>query len=77
MTFDDVLNNGLVFVDEYMCICGGQIRIWIIYVVRFEFELFIFFAEKSTVGAVLDWTALTNTHSRGGLLYNHPYRYMQ
>jgi hypothetical protein len=52
------------------------IWIWIkyIYVVRFEFELFIFFAEKSTVGAVLDWTALTNTHSRGGWGYNRPYR---
>jgi len=37
--------------------------------VRFEFELFIFSAGKSTVGAVLDWTALTNTHSRG-----RPYR---
>jgi len=28
MTWDDVLNNGLVFVDVYMYICGGQIRIW-------------------------------------------------
>jgi len=27
MTCDDVLNNGLVFVDVYMYICGGQIRI--------------------------------------------------
>jgi len=43
-------------------------------VVRFEFELFIFFAGKSTVGAVLDWTALTNTHSRGGWWYSRPYR---
>ena len=44
MTCDDVLNNGLVFVDVYMYICGGQIRIWIVYIymVRFEFELFIF-----------------------------------
>ena len=25
MTCDDVLNNGLVFVDVYMYICGGQI----------------------------------------------------
>jgi hypothetical protein len=31
MTCDDVLNNGLVFVDVYMYICSGQIRIWIIY----------------------------------------------
>ena len=45
MTCDDVLNNGLVFVDVYICIFVA---------VRFEFELFIFFAEKSTVGAVLD-----------------------
>jgi hypothetical protein len=61
-----VLNNGFVFVDVYMYIYGGQIRIWIIYiyVVKFEFEFF--FAGKSTVGAVLDWTALTNAHSRGG-----------
>ena len=35
--------------------------------VRFEFELFIFFAGKSTVGAVLGSTALTNTR-------NCPYR---
>jgi hypothetical protein len=27
MTCDDVLYNALVFVDVYMCICGGQIRI--------------------------------------------------
>jgi hypothetical protein len=27
MISDDVLNNGLVFLDVYMCICGGQIRI--------------------------------------------------
>jgi len=27
MTCDDVLNNGLVFVDVYMYICGGQIQI--------------------------------------------------
>ena len=33
-----------------------------------------FFSEKSTVGAVLDWTTLTNTHSRGGWWYNRPYR---
>ena len=55
MTCDDVLNNGLVFVDVYMYICGGQIRIYIyvcVCVVRFEFEFF--FAGKSTVGAVLD-----------------------
>ena len=58
-----------------MYICDGQIRIWIIYIymVRFEFEFF-FFAGKSTVEAVLDWTALTNTHSRGGRWYSRPYR---
>ena len=44
-----------------------------IYVVRFEFELF-FFAGKFTVGAVLDWTTLTNTHSMGGWWYSRPYR---
>jgi len=27
MICDDVLNNSLVFVDVYMYICGGQIRI--------------------------------------------------
>ena len=27
MTCDDVLNNGLMFVDVYMYIYGGQIRI--------------------------------------------------
>ena len=32
MICDDVLNNGLVFVDVYMYICGGQIRIRIIYI---------------------------------------------
>ena len=35
---------------------------------------YFFFAWKSTVGAVLDWTALTNTHSRGGWWYSRPYR---
>ena len=55
MTCDDVLNNGLVFVDVYICIFMAVI---------FEFELYIymwsnlnlnyFFAGKSTVGAVLD-----------------------
>jgi len=28
--------------------------------------IYFFFAEKSTIGAVLDRTALTNTHSRSG-----------
>ena len=44
---------------DHMCAFG----IWI-----------IFFAGKSIVGAVLDWTALTNTHSRGGWWYSRPYR---
>ena len=78
MICDDVLNNGLMFVDVYMYICGGRIRIWILYIyiymVRFEFELFFFLLKKSTIGAVLDWTVLTNTHSRGGWWYSRPYR---
>jgi hypothetical protein len=53
MTCDDVLNNGLVFVDVYICVYV---------VVRFEFELYMwldlnlnyFFARKSIVGEVLD-----------------------
>jgi hypothetical protein len=72
MTCNDVLNNGLMFVDVYMCICGGQIRIWVIYMWS-DLNL-NFFAGKSTVGAVLGWTALTNTHIRGGWWYSHPYR---
>ena len=39
-----------------------------------DLNLNFFFAGKSTVGAVLDWTALTNTHSRGGWWYSHRYR---
>ena len=75
MTCDDVLTNGFVFVDVYMYICGGQIRIWIVYIYgQIWIWIIYFFAEKSTVGAVLDWTALTNTHSRGGWWYNRPYR---
>ena len=58
MTCDDVLNNGLVFVDVYICIFVAvrfEFELYIyIYIVRFEFKSFIFFAEKSTVGAVLD-----------------------
>jgi hypothetical protein len=72
MTCDDVLINGLVFMDVYLYICGGQIRIWIIYIYGQIWIWIIFFAWKSTVGAVLDWTALTNTHSRGGWYYQPP-----
>ena len=39
--------------DMYICGCI-YVYLWRIYGVRFEFELFIFFAGKSTVGAVLD-----------------------
>ena len=66
MTCDDVLNNGLVFMDVYICIfvmVRFEFELYI-YVVRFEFELF-FFAEKSTAGAVLDTVALTEVHYRG------------
>ena len=62
----------------YICIFVAvrfEFKLYIyIYMVRFEFELFIFFVGKSTVGAVLDSTALTNTHSRGGWWYSRPYR---
>ena len=67
-------------------ICTDQAQTFVFVATRFEFELYIyicgqiwiwiifFFTEKSTVGAVLDWTALTNTHSRGGWWYSRPYR---
>ena len=48
MTCDDVLNNGLVFVDVYICIFVAvrfEFELYI-YVVRFEFELFIFLLEN-------------------------------
>ena len=61
----------LWFVMMVLCL---WMYICIFVAVRFEFELFIFFAGKSTVGAVLDWTALTNTHNRGGWWYSRPYR---
>ena len=70
-----ICDDGLVFVDVYMYICGGQIRIWIIYICgQIWIWIIYFFAGKSTVGVVLDWTALTNTHSRGGWWYSRPYR---
>ena len=43
-----------------------------IYIVRFEFKSFIFFAEKSTVGAAGDTAALTEVHYRGGWYYQPP-----
>jgi len=50
--------------------------IWIIYIYMWsDLNLnYFFFAGKSIVGAVLDWTALTDTHSRGGWWYSRPYR---
>jgi hypothetical protein len=40
MTCDDVLNNGLVFVDVYICVYVVVRFEFELYVVRFEFELF-------------------------------------
>jgi hypothetical protein len=59
MTCNDVLNNGLMFVDVYMCICGGQIRIWVIYMWS-DLNL-NFFCWK--------------IHCRGGSWLNRPYKY--
>jgi hypothetical protein len=35
--------------------------------------IFIFFKKKITVGAVLDWTDLTNADNRGGWDPSRPY----
>ena len=70
-----ICDDGLVFMDVYMYICGSQIQIWIIYIYgQIWIWIIYFFAGKSTVGTVLDWIALTNTHSRGGWWYRRPYR---
>jgi len=50
-----------IYIYIYMCVWS-------------DLNLNYFFAGKSTVGAVLDWTALTNTHSRGGWWYSRSYR---
>jgi hypothetical protein len=62
MTCDDVLNNGLVFMDVYMYICGGQIQIWIIYIWS-DLNLNYFFCLK--------------IHCRSGSWLNRPYKYTQ
>ena len=64
-----------------LCVCGCiYVYLWrsdsnLNYIYLWPYlNLNYFFAGKSTVGAVLDWTALTNTHSKGGWWYSRPYR---
>jgi hypothetical protein len=53
-----------IFVDVYMYICGGQIRIWIIYIYgQIWIWIIYFFCWK--------------IHCRGGSWLNRPYKYTQ
>jgi len=54
MTCDDVLNNGLMFVDVYMWRLDSNLNYIYIYTWSDLNLNYLFFAGKSTIGAVLD-----------------------